>query len=169
MFYILSKGKLSLINFEYLTNNSGNRLEPTSVPFAERPVLLKKEKAKNTFAIEIMSSPVKTLDHEVLTKDALTFFESNSIHHLVLCHGREIKGLVSDRDLTWLKKVKLDEHAMVKQFMSTIILTCHEETPIDHLAKVMVKENISAMPVVNNKKELTGIVTHHDILRWLFS
>lgn len=168
MFFILSKGSLSQIDFDYLEKDSGTRLDPTLVPHSQRAVVIKKEEAKGTFAIEVMSSPVVTIDHEALTKEALKLFKEKSIHHLVLTSGDEVKGLVSDRDLSWLAKMELDEHAMAGQFMSDMILVCHEETPLDLLARVMVRENISALPVVNSFKQLTGIVTHHDLLRWIF-
>lgn len=168
MFFVLSKGNLSQIDFDYLSDNSGTRLDSTLVSGAQRPVTVKKEQAKGTFAIEIMSSPVVTVDHEALTKEALDIFKNQSIHHLVLTDKDEVKGLVSDRDLSWLAKMELDEHAMAGQFMSSMVLVCHEETPLDHLARVMVRENISAIPVVNSFKQLTGIVTHHDLLRWIF-
>jgi|GEM_PF-1296830 len=173
-FYVLSNGTLSSLTFDYLENPGGSRLDPTLSPSNGKGITLKnkpdsKERAKEVFAVEVMSSPVITLDFESLTKDALEKFKENSIHHIVLTHNDKVKGMVSDRDLSWLKKFKLDEHAMVSQFMTSLILACHEETPIDHLARVMVREHISALPVVNSKKELTGIVTHHDLLKWIFN
>ena len=168
MFFVLSKGNLSQIDFDYLSHDSGSRLDPTLSPGAQKAVVVKKDQSKNTFAIEVMSSPVVTIDHEALTKEALGTFKEKGIHHLVLTAGEEVKGLVSDRDLSWLAKMELDEHAMAGQFMTSMVLVCHEETPIDHLARVMVREHISAIPVVNSFRQLTGIVTHHDLLRWIF-
>lgn len=177
MFFIINKGSLSEINFDYLSHDSGARLDPTLVA-GEKPssltqgVVIKKDQAQSTFAIEIMSSPVLTIDHEALAKEALEIFKEKSVHHLVLTardgKNEEVKGLVSDRDLSWLAKLELGEHAMAGQFMSSMILVCHEETPLDHLARVMVREHISALPVINSFKQLTGIVTHHDLLRWIF-
>jgi CBS domain-containing protein len=165
-FYIISNGKLTGISFDYLSEKSGNRLEKTLG--GNRPVSVKREKAAVTYAIEIMSKPVVSLEIGSTAKEALSTLEDKSIHHIVLVEGDEVKGLISDRDLSWLRKLKLDEFACVSQFMSSMILACDEETPIDHLAKVMVKEHISALPVVNKSLQLTGIVTHHDILKWIF-
>ncbi len=168
MFFILSKGKLSQIDFGYLSQDSGVRLDPTLVPDESRPVVLKKAKAPESFAIEVMSSPVVSIDHEALVGEALKVFSEKGIHHLVLTENDQVKGLISDRDVSWVEKLELNEHAMAGQFMSSMVLVCHEETPLDHLAKVMVRENISAIPVVNSFQQLTGIVTHHDLLRWIF-
>lgn len=168
MFFILSKGKLSQVEFGYLGKDSGVRLDPTLVPDKNKPVIIKKQKAPSTFAIEIMSSPVISIDHEALVGEALKIFSEKGIHHLVLTSEDQVKGLISDRDVSWVEKLELNEHAMAGQFMSSMVLVCHEETPLDHLAKVMVREGVSAIPVVNSFQQLTGIVTHHDLLRWIF-
>ncbi|MCF8058381.1 MAG: CBS domain-containing protein [Bacteriovoracaceae bacterium] len=167
-FFILTKGNLSAIEFDYLNHDSGSRLDPTLSPSRQQPVVIKREEAKGTFAIEVMSSPVLTVDHEALAVEAINIFKTKNIHHLVLTDGDQVKGLISDRDVSWLKKMDLGEHAMAGQFMTSMVLVCHEETPIDHLARVMVRENISAIPVVDSFKQLTGIVTHHDLLGWIF-
>jgi len=171
-FYIISKGKLSLIDFEYLTNPGGSRIDKTVVPEerTSRDLLkeLKQQQAKETYAIEIMSKPVETLPFDALAEDALKTFEQKNFHHLVLTEGDLVKGLISSKDLAFLTSLELEGMAMASQFMSKMILACNEETPIDHLARVMVNEKISAIPVVDGSEFLTGIVTHHDLLRWIF-
>jgi CBS domain-containing protein len=165
-FYIISNGNLTEMSFDYLSKESGSRLEGTLG--GNREVSIKRKSAGVTYAIEIMSSPVVSLEIGSTAKEALKSLVDHSIHHIVLVKGDKVRGLISDRDLSWLKKLKIDELACVSQFMSTMILACDEETPLDHLAKVMVKEHVSALPIVNKNLELTGIVTHHDILKWLF-
>jgi CBS domain-containing protein len=170
-FFILNKGKLSQIEFEYLTNPSGTRLDVTLVPGDQmaRKVRTKAQRdAQTTYAIEVMSKPVITLAEDAMAQEALETFREKNIHHLVLTKGDEVKGLVSSKDLAFLTSLELESHAMASQFMSSMILVCDEDTPVDYLAKVMVKEAISAIPVVDKDQFLTGIVTHHDLLRWIF-
>ncbi|MDC1174725.1 CBS domain-containing protein [Bacteriovoracaceae bacterium] len=167
-FYVLSKGNLTGIEFDYLSGPNGERLEATLVPGM---VMAKNEKlgsGAKAYAIEIMSSPVFSIDAKETVDVALQTLKEKKIHHLVLTQGQSVKGLISDRDLSWLQKFELDKNAKVFQFMSNMILACHEETRIDHIAKVMVKENISAIPVVDSSSQLVGIVTHHDLLRWIY-
>lgn len=168
-FYILNKGKLSLIEFDYLTHPGGKRLDDTLVPGRQAPVKMKVQKdSQSTYAIEVMSKPVITLAENAMASEALETFKNEGIHHLVLTDKDEVKGLVSSKDLAFLTSLELEEHAMASQFMSSMILVCDEDTPVDFLAKVMVKEAISAIPVVDQEQFLTGIVTHHDLLRWIF-
>ncbi|MCR9205548.1 MAG: CBS domain-containing protein [Halobacteriovoraceae bacterium] len=171
-FFILSKGKLSQIDFQYLQNPGGSRLDDTIVPGHGRgPVVVKnkvQKEAQNAYAIEVMSKPVITLPENAMAEKALGIFKKEKIHHLVLTKNDEVKGLVSSKDLAFLTTLELESYAMASQFMSSMILVCDEETPVDHLARVMIKEDISAIPVVDKEQFLTGIVTHHDLLRWIF-
>lgn len=169
-FFILSKGKLTGIDFDYLGGNTGNRLDDTLVPGKahHQGVRIKQRDGIETFAIEIMSKPVITLPIDAMAEEATKLFSEAHFHHVVLTKGDEVKGLVSSKDLAFLTGLDLEGHAMASQFMSSMILVCDEDTPIDHIAKVMVKEEISAIPVVDKEQFLTGIVTHHDLLRWIF-
>ena len=146
-FYVLSKGNLTSIEFDYLSGAKGERLEATLVPGMVTAKNEKLSAGAKGYAIEIMSSPVFSIDAKESVDVALQTLKEKKIHHLVLTQGQSVK---------------------VYQFMSNMILACHEEARIDHIAKVMVKENISAIPVVDSSSQLVGIVTHHDLLRWIY-
>ena len=146
-FYVLSKGNLTSIEFDYLSGAKGERLEATLVPGMVTAKNEKLSAGAKGYAIEIMSSPVFSIDAKESVDVALQTLKEKKIHHLVLTQGQSVKGY---------------------QFMSNMILACHEEARIDHIAKVMVKENISAIPVVDSSSQLVGIVTHHDLLRWIY-
>ncbi len=165
-FFILKNGKLKNLSFPYLSHDSGRRLEVTLAPHSPQ----KKEvlKSDQTFVIEIMSKPAITLDYQATVKEALELFDKIGTRHLILSKGDDIKGMISDRDITWIKKLENDHATMVSKYMSDLLLVCHEETVIDFVAKVMVHEKISALPVINDKHQVTGIVTHSDLLRWIY-
>jgi CBS domain-containing protein len=168
-FFVLSNSNLTEITFDYILSPGGNRLDPTLSPESKKSDHTKKEQSQRTYAIEIMSTPVIALDHKALTKEAINLLNKEKIHHIILTKNDEVKGLVSDRDLSWQRKLELDIDAPIENFMSSMILACHEETPIDHISRVMVHEHISVIPVINNQKKLVGIVTHHDLLKWIFN
>lgn len=168
MFYVIMNGILSEIQLSYLAHPTGKRLEKTLTSHSHRqdPEVLSSQK---TYAIEVMSKSVITESDEISVEKALKIFKENHIHHLILNNKKaRVVGLVSDRDLLWVEKIHVAEHAMAKQFMAKTILCCHENTPIDHIARVMVQENISALPVLSDEHKLAGIVTHHDLLKWFY-
>jgi CBS domain-containing protein len=166
-FFIVVDGHLTNHSFDYLDNPSGRRLDPTLVPGKEQtkkglPV------DGNTYAIEIMSKKVHFLEQSSSVDEALELFKKEGIHHLPITKDGVLKGLVSDRDVLWLERFDVTEHNNLDSFMSRTILCCDEETPIEHLAKVMVNEKVSAVPIIGKDSKLVGIVTHHDILRWIY-
>ena len=165
MFYVIVDGIVSEIQLSYLQFSTGKRLEPTMVP-GQSPQSHDLNQSK--YAIELMSKEVITQGSEVSVKEALGIFKTKKIHHLILTKGANVVGIVSDRDLLWVEKIHLSEHAMAKQFMAKTILCCHEETSIEFIAKVMVKEEISALPVIDSNHTLSGIITHHDLLQLLY-
>lgn len=166
-FFIIVGGHITEHDFEYLKKVSGRRLEATIVP-GQRPKSKELLNESQSFAIEIMSKSLEYLDQDCSIEDALKIFKSKSVHHLPITKNGVLKGLISDRDVLWLEKFDLTEHSKLSEFMSKTILCCHEDTPIEHLAKVMVNEQISALPVIDKDFGLVGIVTHHDILRWIY-
>lgn len=167
-FFIVIDGHRTEHHFEYLNQETGRRLEATLVPSDSARAKKPLPANSNTFAIEVMSKSIESLEQESSIQDALNLFKKKKIHHLPITKKGVLKGLVSDRDVLWLEKFDLTKHSKLSQFMSRTILCCEEETPISHLAKVMVNEHISALPVVDNEANLVGIVTHHDILRWIY-
>lgn len=167
-FYIVVDGHITEHNFEYLNKNSGRRLEATIVTGDNASNKNPLPRDSSTYAIEVMSKTLQFLEQDKSIEEALKIFKSKSVHHLPITKNGVLKGLVSDRDVLWMERFDLTEHSKLSQFMSKTVLCCEEDTPIDHLAKVMVEEHISALPVIDKKAHLVGIVTHHDILRWIY-
>ncbi|WP_031515958.1 CBS domain-containing protein [Desulfofalx alkaliphila] len=52
----------------------------------------------------------------------------------------------------------------VKDIMSTNVVTVNEDTTIENLAKLLIENQISGVPVVNEGHRLVGIVTEGDLL-----
>jgi acetoin utilization protein AcuB len=165
MFYVIVDGIISQIELSYIRGPHSKRLEPT---LAHGQIEKRKEQeSKGPYVIEVMTKDVLTREHNISVADTLNLFKVENIHHLILTHKNKIIGLVSDRDLLWVEKIHMEQHATAKQFMSKTILCCHEETPVHLIARVMLKEGISALPVIDEQQVLVGIITHHDLLRLL--
>jgi len=52
----------------------------------------------------------------------------------------------------------------VRDIMSSKVITCKAETPVNEIAKKLVKYDITGMPVVDDKNKVIGIVTEADII-----
>jgi acetoin utilization protein AcuB len=123
-----------------------------------------------------MSKDLITIDEDTSIMKASKVMKQNEIQHLpVLSKGRLV-GIVSDRDLkeaTPSKATTLDIHEMyylldkiaVKSLMSKALFTIAPGETVEKAAAVMLKHGISALPVVDAKSALAGIITKGDIFR----
>jgi len=96
-------------------------------------------------------------------------------HHLLVVEGRKLVGIISDRDT--LRTIspfigKLSEHPRdiyildrkVHQIMKRKVITVEKSTSIETAANLLLKNNISCLPVTSTNGEIEGIVTWKDIL-----
>lgn len=125
---------------------------------------------------DYMSKDLITVDEDTSIMKASKIMKQNNIRHLpVLRHGRLV-GIVSDRELkeaTPSKATTLDIHEMyylldqitVKSLMAKKLYTITPEATVEKAAAVMLKHNVSALPVVDEKGGLQGIIAKGDVFR----
>lgn len=165
-FYMIMGGKIMNHDFAYLSGKTGRRLDKTLSPRSR--VEEKADQSVHSWVIQIMSRDFITLKPENSVQEAVAIFKEKGIHHVPLVKENKLVGIVSDRDIMWLEAMEMGKYTTLEQFMNKVVLACHEDTPIDHLAHVFYNEEVNGMPVINDKSELVGIVTHRDILRWIY-
>ena len=123
-----------------------------------------------------MSKDLITIDEDTSIMKASKVMKQNDIQHLpVLSKGRLV-SIVSDRDLkeaTPSKATTLDIHEMyylldkivVKSLMAKTLYTITPGDTIEKAAAVMLKHHISALPVLDPRGGLAGIITKGDIFK----
>nr|MBI3613810.1 CBS domain-containing protein [Nitrospirota bacterium] len=131
-------------------------------PASRKPAIL---------AQDIMSAPVQTLRPDTSLTEAWAFIKTHGFRHLpIAATDGTLAGILSDRDLLRCSS-QLENHAAqplqqtVATIMATQVLTATPTTEIHELARVMLAERISALPVIDNHHRPIGIVTISDILR----
>lgn len=167
-FYILLNGQVKEHQFDYLEKGTSRRLEPTLVAGKPKPKALITDKIINTFASNIMQKDVQVIDQNEKIEKAVDLIRKYQFHHLPVVNKDKLVGIVSDRDILWAQKVQLTSIFDIHDSMSSIVILSDEDSPIDHLAMVLYREKIHALPIIDEKDKLSGIVSHNDILRWLF-
>jgi len=127
-----------------------------------------------------MSENVITIDEGESIMKASKIMKQQGFQHLPVLRKGRLAGIVSDRDLKEAhpsKATSLDIHELyylldnlkVKQVMSKNLYTTTAEETLDKAAALMLKHKISALPVVDPKGELQGIVTKGDVFRAMVS
>ena len=125
---------------------------------------------------EIMTKQVVTVDMDTSLKMIYDIFDKKRFHHLLVEEEGELRGIISDRDvlkglspfLNTLAEQDRDLHTLKKrahQIMSRKLITITQEANSEEAASLMLKENISCLPVVSSEGRIEGIVTWKDLLK----
>jgi acetoin utilization protein AcuB len=123
-----------------------------------------------------MSKDLVTIDEDTSIMKASKVMKQNEIQHLPVMRKGRLVGIVSDRDLkeaTPSKATMLDIHEMyylldkisVNSLMAKYLVTITAGATVEKAAAIMLKRRISALPVVDEKGVLAGIITKGDVFR----
>lgn len=166
-FFMSMKGVLHPYTFHYLSKEADKvRLEPTLIHGQPKKDQDKKheDQIKEFFAIDIMSKKIVSLDEESPLQEVKNLMQKNEIRHIPIIGDKKFKGIISDRDLLKVDMSGTFNFLKAKDVMSDVVVIADEETTVAHLAKVFLMEKISCMPIINQKHNLSGMVTRSDIL-----
>lgn len=127
-----------------------------------------------------MTREVITVEEDVSIMKASKLMKDKGFQHLPVVGQGRLTGIVSDRDLKEAhpsKATTLDIHELyylldklqVKKVMSKNPHTVSGNETTDKAAALMLKHDISALPVVDPKGDLQGIITKGDVFRAMVS
>jgi CBS domain-containing protein len=123
---------------------------------------------------------------DIMTKDPLTvtptesigqvddLMNTNRIRQLPVVQGKNLVGIVTDRDIrsflsgSLLESPEARERALaaeVREIMTTAPMTVSPDDDLPEAVELMIDEKIGGVPVVDEAEGLVGIVTYVDILR----
>jgi CBS domain-containing protein len=113
---------------------------------------------------ELMTTGVETVDRETPADAALETMRRRRIRHLVVVRGREILGVVSDRDLAGYGEEPTPIPRPVRDFMTEDPVTAPPTATVREAANLLRGSVIGCLPVVDARGRLVGIVTTADLL-----
>lgn len=132
---------------------------------------------------QIMTTDLVTADPEEILDSVKHKLIANHIQHIPVVDGKKILGIISKGDI-----LRMEHHFTLfrsekalqsnKQIFSTIlaseIMTTNlvklRETDTASIAVDLFRENMfHALPVINDKDQLVGMITPLDLLRYAFS
>ena len=112
---------------------------------------------------EIMKSSVETVAPGDTADAAWERMRQRRIRHLVVMEGREVTGILSQRDIA---KAEARQGRAVADLMSAPAVTAEPRTTIRQAANLLRGRTLGCLPVVA-KGKLLGIVTTTDLLELL--
>ena len=120
---------------------------------------------------KVMTSDPATVSPQSSAAEARRLLESNVIHHLPVVEGDRLVGIVSSSDLLKLHllddKMAIFARATVDQIMETNVTVLGKNSTLREAVEKLSMGNFHALPVVDRKRRLLGIVTSTDLLNEL--
>jgi CBS-domain-containing membrane protein len=119
---------------------------------------------------DVMVDKVVTIQSDETAQLAARVMGEHDIGCLVVLEDSRVLGIVTERDLlNRVLAVAADpEKTLVKQVMSTPVVTVGPDTDLEAAVEMMFKQRIKKLPVVEEREEkrvLVGLVTLTDIAR----
>ena len=128
---------------------------------------------------DLMTTDVVTIGMDQPLKDARRIFNRRRFHHLIVLDKGQPVGVLSDRDL--LKHlspfvgVRFSErpedgatlNKRIHQMMTRELVFIRPEASGTEAALRMMHHHVSCLPVIDTEKNLVGIITIRDLVRWI--
>lgn len=146
--------------------------------------------------IDIMTKEVVTVkENDTVEVAAKILIDKNLSGLPVVDENNRIKGIITEGDLIrriakisgpssieilggvlpleskkkFIDRVNTHMGYLVKDMMTKDVITTTEDVNIEEIATLMVKEKIKRIPVVDDEKNMIGIISRRDIMKYLFN
>lgn len=127
------------------------------------------EKSRRLYARDIMSETIHSLGPQNTINDAIQLMGKFQFHHIPIVKEDTMQGIVSDRLVLKSLASGSTLNTPLEKVMIKKVLTAQTHTSISDIARAMLVEKISCLPVTDNKLKVKGILTSSDILSLLIS
>ncbi|MBL4679709.1 MAG: CBS domain-containing protein [Pseudomonadales bacterium] len=123
----------------------------------------------------IMTSDLVTVKPDRIVRDVFELFNRVCYHHVPVVNDDKLVGIISDRDMSrnlshYLVSTDDDERELMDRLVSDImtieLVTIDKSTSIDCASILLLENNISCLPVVDDDLLLEGLLTWKDILEY---
>lgn len=125
---------------------------------------------------DVMTKDVIVVEPSASLADAMKVLRENRIRRLPVVEGGELVGIVTEKDLLsaspssattldiWeihymISKVKVEE------IMTKDVITVSNDAPLEEAARMMSERKVGALPVLDDRNKLVGIITETDIFK----
>ena len=121
-------------------------------------------------AQDIMAKNPKYVTPETTVREAAQLMKTEDVGMLPVVRAggsKNVVGIVTDRDIA-IRHVAAGHSSPdcpVSEAMSSNPKTCRENDSVDDVMKLMGKEQVRRIPIVDERGELVGIVAQADIAR----
>jgi CBS domain-containing protein len=118
--------------------------------------------------LEGKGSEVLTIDAEATVFDAIKRMVEANVGALLVTERGRVAGIVTERD--YLRRVTLEgrteEETLVREIMASPLVYVTPETSVEECMAVMTERRIRHLPVFTEGRNLVGIVSIGDVVKF---
>ncbi|MEA1940484.1 MAG: CBS domain-containing protein [Candidatus Caldatribacteriota bacterium] len=129
--------------------------------------VLEKKIVSGVTAINIMSSPVKTVNISNSIEETRKISLRYGHNGIPVVEQEELKGIITMQELNRAKRHGFGKEP-VSKYMSKQIIRAKPNTPLIKIQELMVSHNIGRILVLDKDDKLVGIVTRSDLISNLY-
>jgi CBS domain-containing protein len=133
---------------------------------------------KNESIKHVMSDKVHVVQKGQMVSEVVKIMQSGGIHHLPVMDGQTLVGIVSSTDLMKLSMgthgfdassvwLFMDTQYELKDIMTANPKTLNVSETVRHAAESLSGGGYHSLPVIDDARQLVGIVTSTDLIRYL--
>jgi len=112
----------------------------------------------------IMSKDFKYIKEEQNIKEAAKILYENRIHGLPVVNSKmELVGIVSPSEI--LKNLPKNVDGIIEDYFTNLVVPTYQDTPIDVVMEIINITHEHALPILDDQKNLVGIVTDGDLFK----
>lgn len=116
---------------------------------------------EDQLSLVMKKNPIVISPEKTIAEAAKIFFDLR-IHRLPVVDKGKLIGIITPTDLLKeIRTIKTDKVAMDAVRGSCV--TCYQEDPLSYVVSAMKISGVTAMPVLDERGELTGLITDRDL------
>jgi CBS domain-containing protein len=104
---------------------------------------------------------VIAIDKDMTVKEAAKIMANRNIGSLVFIQGKKVTGIITETDIV---KFMESPSKKISSIMARNVYTVKDDENLDEAARLMAKNKIKHLPVVNEDGNIAGIITAAQIL-----
>ena len=132
----------------------------------------------NVSVREVMSKNPITLHPKETIDKANLLFKEMDIHHIPLVVMNKVVGILSLGDLLCIDSLKnrnLDKHfsnkiigvSTLDDIMTPNPICINDSSTLELAIETMIENRINCLPIIDDENEIVGLITTHDINKFL--
>ena len=137
---------------------------------------------QEVYVRDLMTGDPVVVDPEVSVEQVLALMQEASIRHIPVVDDEGVIGVVNDSDLTFIHGVpgvfdKMDVQAVLDAPVGVVmksrflvkrdVVSVGSDEELKRAVDAMLAHRLRALPVIDAKGEVVGVLSAVDVLRWV--